>query len=86
MHRWNLFQPLLLLIQRENSLHPIMLKLAIHAVPSPIILVFLSSTSINCIVCSEVINISVIYHLEISIRRISANLFSGAVTPSETFI
>lgn len=37
-----------------------------YAVTSPVILTFLSSTSINCVVCSEVININVIYHLEIS--------------------
>lgn len=37
-----------------------------YAVASPGILLFLSRTNINCIVCSEVINVDVIYHLEIS--------------------
>lgn len=37
-----------------------------YAVTSSVILIFLSSTNINCIVCSEVININVIYHLEVS--------------------
>lgn len=41
-------------------------QLYMYAVTSPVILIFLLSTNINCILCSEVININVIYHLEIS--------------------
>lgn len=39
-------------------------QLYTYAVTSPVILIFLLSTNINCILCSEVININVIYHLE----------------------
>ena len=38
----------------------------VYAVILLIILTFLVSTAINCVVCNEVINIDVIYHLEIS--------------------
>lgn len=38
----------------------------VYAVILLIILTFLVSTAINCVVCIEVINIDVIYHLEIS--------------------
>lgn len=38
----------------------------VYAVILLIILKFLVSTDINCVECIEVINISVIYHLEIS--------------------
>ena len=38
----------------------------VYAVILLIILTFSVSTAINCVVCIEVINIDVIYHLEIS--------------------
>lgn len=38
----------------------------VYAVILVIILKFLVSTDINCVACIEVININVIYHLEIS--------------------
>lgn len=56
-----------------------------YAVASPVILTFLSNTAINCIVCSEVININVIYHLESSKNKQMTCFVQWGVDPFRNF-